>query len=49
MFFSCNVYLLFDRFNKREEDFKTLDEFNDYLEEREDISMLCCAFQITCF
>ena len=28
------------RWNKREDDFPLLDEFNDYLEEREDISAL---------
>ena len=32
------------RFNKREEDFPTLKEYNDYLEEVEDMSMLLLCF-----
>lgn len=32
-----NTFLFFQRYNKREEDFPTLDEYNDFLEEIEEI------------
>lgn len=35
-----SLVFLFYRFNKREDDFPSLREYNDYLEEVEDMSML---------
>jgi len=41
---NSKVEYLFYRFNKREEDFPSLREYNDYLEEVEDMSEFLCFF-----
>lgn len=39
--FLFGIKLFLDSFNKQEEDFETLDDFNDYLEMVESISKYC--------